>query len=88
MKTVGIRELKEHTSEILRELQQNKETVEVTNRGEVVALLIPVNKPGHTLEPPDRALWTDMDRLTAEISARWPKDVSAVDAILDVRREL
>ena len=88
MKTVGIRELKEHTSEILRELQQNKETVEVTNRGEVVALLIAVNKPGYTLEPPDRAIWTDMDRLTAEISARWHKDVSAVDAVRDVRREL
>ena len=88
MKTVGIRERKEHTSEILRELQQNKETVEVTNRGEVVALLIAVNKPKHSLEPPDRAIWTDMDRLTAEISARWPKDVSAVDAVRDVRREL
>ncbi len=88
MKTVGIRELKEHTSEILRELQQNRETVEVTNRGEVVALLIPVNKQKHSLEPPDRAIWADMDRLTAEISARWPKDVSAVDAVRDVRREL
>ncbi len=33
-------------------------------------------------------VWANLDRLSAEITALWPKDVSAVDAIRDVRREL
>ena len=33
-------------------------------------------------------VWANLDRLSAEITALWPKDMSAVDAIRDVRREL
>jgi antitoxin (DNA-binding transcriptional repressor) of toxin-antitoxin stability system len=39
MKVVGIHELKEHISEILHELQEKRETIEVTDHGQVVALL-------------------------------------------------
>ncbi len=41
MKTFAVCELEEHLKEILRLVQENKETIEVTNAGEVVALLVP-----------------------------------------------
>ena len=37
MKTPGVRELKERISDILYMVQEEGETVEVTNRGEVIA---------------------------------------------------
>ncbi len=88
MKTLGVRELKERISEILRLVEEEGETVEVTKRGEVIARLGPVRKPHRSVEEADDAVWTDLERLASEISANWPLNVSAVDAVRDVRREL
>lgn len=41
MATVGIRELKAHTSEILRRVREGGETIDITYRGEVVASISP-----------------------------------------------
>ncbi|MCA9875890.1 MAG: type II toxin-antitoxin system prevent-host-death family antitoxin [Anaerolineales bacterium] len=87
MVTVGVRQLKQETSKILRRVREEGEIVEITYHGEVVARLVPVAPP----EPTDEeiaAVWANLDQLTAEISAKWPEGVSAVDAIREVRREL
>lgn len=88
MQTLGVRELKERISEMLRLVQEKGEIIEVTNRGEVVALLVPAHKSQQLAEQPTGAIWTNFDHLAAEIGVHWPKDVSAVDAVRDVRREL
>jgi prevent-host-death family protein len=85
--TVGIRELKARTIEIIRRVRERGEVVNITYRGEVVARLVPVRTP--LPAPADvSALMTDMDQLAAEISAAWPAGVSAVEAVRDARREL
>src|SRR5437879_12196741 len=66
MQTIGVRELKERISEMLRLVQEKGEIIEVTNRGEVVALLVPAHKPQQHAEQPTGAIWTDFDRLAAE----------------------
>jgi prevent-host-death family protein len=85
--SVGIRELKERTSQILRLVRQNGQEVQITYHGRVVARLIPAGA-----SQPDAtelaAVWTDLDRLAAEIGARWPSDVTAADAVSEGRREL
>ena len=88
MKTFAVCELEAHMSEILRMVQETGEAIELTRDGEVIAHLIPARKPQLPFGPPEGDIWADMDRLAAEISARWPKNVSAVDAVRDVRREL
>jgi prevent-host-death family protein len=87
MPSVGVRELKEHTSEILRRVRERGEIVDVTYRGQVVARVIPVQS-GPSVQNDWRAFWADWDKLSAEISAEWPEGVSAEDAINDVRRDL
>jgi prevent-host-death family protein len=87
MTTIGVRELRQHTSKILRRVREEGETVEITYHGEVIARLIPVKRP----QPADEeiaAILTDLEELSAEISAKWPEGVSALDAIRDVRRDL
>ncbi len=45
MVTIGIRELKQQTSKILRRVREDGETIEITYHGETVARLVPVNPP-------------------------------------------
>ncbi len=103
MRTVGVRELEENIDEVLEQMRETGEVVAVTRGGEIIAHLVPASTPQWLTPVPDGAvrkpenvnapdnaqdIWARLDRLSAEISAHWPKDVSAVDAIRDVRREL
>ena len=87
MKKFEIHELAEHINEVLRIVEEG-ETIELTKRGEVIARLVPARRPQQPVKRDLRDFWAEMDRLAAEISAHWPADVSAVDAVRDVRREL
>lgn len=87
MMKVGVRELRENTSELLRRVREEGETVEITYYGKVVARLVPVKRGQLTDEEID-AMFADLDALSAELKDLWPKGVSAVDAINDVRRDL
>jgi prevent-host-death family protein len=83
MVTVGIRELKQQASELVRMVRETGNEVQVTYHGKVVALLIPVEK---TAPQDEESAWTKLDNLAAEIGARWPKGVSAAKAVSEVRR--
>jgi prevent-host-death family protein len=87
MVTVGVRELKHQVSSLLRLVREEGEMVEITYRGEPVARLVPVNAPAPAPEEM-AAILTDLEQLSAEISAKWPDGVSALDAVNDVRRDL
>jgi len=86
-RSVGVRELKQRTTQILRQVRQRSVEVQVTYRGQIIARLLPVRltKP---ISPRRSSVWTDLDELAAEIGARWPAKVSAVDAVREGRREL
>ena len=87
MDSIGVRELKGRTSEILRRVRERGETIDVTYRGRVVARLVPVEQASADAEQVS-AVWTDIGRLAAHIGAQWPAGVSAVDAVREGRREL
>jgi prevent-host-death family protein len=85
MRTMGVRELKARMSEALREVQEGQ-TIEVTNHGQVVALLVPPRRKLNNEEI--EAALDSIDSLAAQISAHWPEGVTAREAIQDVRRDL
>jgi prevent-host-death family protein len=84
MVTVGVRELKQQTSELIRLVRETGSEVRVTHRGQVVALLIPVTPQKNTAG--EKRAWANLDTLSAEIGARWPKGVSAAQAVAEDRR--
>ena len=86
MPAIGIRELKERTSEILRRVRENRDSFDVTYHGRVIARIVPVASPPS--EDELAKAWERWDRLAEEISKRWPEGVSAVDAVREGRREL
>jgi prevent-host-death family protein len=87
MDAVGIRELKTHASEILRRVREEKQTIDVTYRGEVVARIVPV-APKRPTGAELADYWAELDQLIADIARQAPPDVTAADVMRDIRREL
>ncbi len=87
MQTIGIRELKEHASEILRRVREQGDVFEITYHGRVVARLVPTAQSKSSATTTE-SFWADWDQLARAISARWPAGISAVDAVREGRREL
>lgn len=84
MVKVGIRELKQQTSELIRRVRDEGVEVQIFYHGKVVALLVPVASA--TQSEQEANAWMDIDHLAAEIGARWPKELSASQAIEEGRR--
>ncbi len=84
MVTVGIRELKQQASELIRKVREEGAEVQITYHGKVVALLVPVAEVDQTEQ--EAKAWMEIDNLAAEIGARWPKGLSASQAIAEDRR--
>jgi len=74
MRSVGVRELKAHASEL-------------TLHGRAIARLVPIQATAES-EDDWRSVWAEMDRLAEEISAHWPEGVSAADAVAEGRSRL
>lgn len=87
MASVGVRELKARTSEVLRRVREQGETIDVTHRGKVVARVVPA-EPKRPDPEKVAAWWREMDALSEEVSRYWPKGLSAVDAVRAERRDL
>lgn len=83
MVTVGIRELKQQASELIRLVRETGSEIQVTYHGQVVALLVPVNRK--KTKNAERA-WTQLDSLAAEISANWKLGLPAAKAVSEGRR--
>ncbi len=80
MTEIGIRELKNRTSEIVREVREERAEYIITHRGQPVARLVPIvaEDSGQAIE--------DLELLSREISAQWKSEKSAVELLTEMRR--
>ncbi len=83
VKTMGIRDLKAHMSEAIRNVQE-EETIEVTSHGQVVALLVPASRQPNEAEI--RAALASLDALAAEIGRHLPGPTNVAEIISEMRR--
>jgi prevent-host-death family protein len=81
MAEVGIRELKNRASQIIRAVREDRVEYVITCRGRPVARLVPIAD-----EVADGQTWRELERLSQEISARWRSDRSAVELLTEMRR--
>jgi prevent-host-death family protein len=83
MTSVGVRELKEHTSAIVRRVRDDGETIDITYRGEVVATI----QPKQPLDPErDRAFWERQRQLIRAIGKELGDKPIDVQTLLDEER--
>ena len=84
MTTVGIRELKIHTSNVMRRIEAG-ETIDITNHGRIVARIVP---PALTTAEIEQSLAL-LDEIEQQAQAiDWPQDSTVEHITTDVRREL
>lgn len=84
MQSVGVRDLKQRTSEILRAVEENGEEIRVTRHGHVIARIVPASTV--QMRARANAVLAEMDRLSEQISARWREGVAAAEAVSEQRR--
>ena len=87
MVSVGIRELRDRVSELVKQVREEGEIIEITYHGKSVARIVPVRSAPIQAQETS-ALWASLDELAAEIGASWPAGLSAADAVDAERREL
>ena len=85
MRTIGVKQLKEHLSEVLREIEATGQIIGVSNRGRIVARLVPAQLGQRARRDP-RAAIAEIDALSAEISAGLTGTINVTDIISDMRR--
>jgi prevent-host-death family protein len=81
MAEIGVRELKNHTSEIVREVREERAEYVITYRGRPVARLVPI-----PAEEGDKQALEELERLSQEISTQWKSAKSAVELLTEMRR--
>ena len=86
--TIGVRELKNHTSRVIRAVREEMSEYVVTLRGEPVAVLRPLTEEEEQRlrrVEADAAL-AEMKALALEVAAAWTSDQSGVELVEEQRR--
>lgn len=87
MKTIEISELRDRINELLHIIEEGQ-FAEITDHGKVISRVVPpIEEAEQPDEPDDTAIWEDLKRLSAELSAHAPAHVDAVDVIREMRRD-
>ena len=91
MPIIGVRELREHTADILRKVRQDQAEYIVTYQGKPIALLVPVRE-----EEMEKAMlhagrkglgrpWDSYAALAEKIRSEWPPDRSSQEVLDGIR---
>jgi prevent-host-death family protein len=94
MARVGVRELKNRATEIIRNVRENQAEYIVTYHGRPVAVLLPVDKDWaetedkHAAEAvtPGDDVWAELEALRQEIDQSWQSEETAVELVSEQRR--
>ncbi len=89
MREIGVRELKVHASEIVRNVRKRRTRYLITYRGRPVGMLTPLE--GAEPVPPASAtnagtVWDELTRLGQEIARGWPSGKTSADYLTEMRR--
>ena len=82
------RELVIRINELLRLIEEDGETIEIIDKGKVIAHVVPTNTPQKSVDNKLTTSLRGIDELAVKIGARWKSDLDAVEAVRDVRRDL
>jgi prevent-host-death family protein len=85
MTEIGVRELKAHASEVIREVKENRAHYIVTHRGRSVAAIIPLEELGAEIQQDDAA-WDELVALGRRIGQGWQSHQTSTEALSETRR--
>jgi antitoxin (DNA-binding transcriptional repressor) of toxin-antitoxin stability system len=77
---MGIRELRDSASRVIRDVCEGTEEIVITVDGEPVATLSPLDADGGIVSPDEHDLRL-LEEIRDELRAVWPEGVTAVEAV-------
>lgn len=87
MQEIGVRELKQRTSEVLRQVSEGKQGVAITRWGQIIARMEPVQDEVAVLAR-DLKILEQMKELAKEIGEFWStKEMTVVEAVREEWRD-
>lgn len=91
MPDVGVRELKTHASEIIRNVRERRASYTITYRGQPVGVLRPLTpseaRPAiGEAEGPAGAAWDELVQLGQEIGRGWRSPLTSAELLSEMRR--
>ena len=92
MSLIGVRELRQQASEVIRKVREERAEYVITYQGRPVAILLPLDAgqaEKEMVRAGKRAIlgnWERYERLAEELRRAWPADVSTQDLIDAIRR--
>ena len=92
MSLIGVRELREQTSEVIRRVRQDRAEYVVTYQCRPVAIILPLDAEraeSEMVQASKKAVldsWERYERLAEELRRAWPSDLSTQDVIDSIRR--
>jgi prevent-host-death family protein len=94
MARVGVRELKNQATEIIRNVRENRAEYIVTYHGQPVAVLLPVDEEWLESEAeraaqasePGTDVWVELEAIRQEISREWKSRKTGVQLVSEQRR--
>jgi prevent-host-death family protein len=92
MSLIGVRELREQTSEVIRRVREDRAEYVVTYQGRPVAIILPLDTgraEKEMVQASKKAVlgsWEHYERLAEELRRDWPADLSTQDVIDSIRR--
>jgi prevent-host-death family protein len=92
MPLIGVRELRERTSEVLRQVREEKTEYVITYQGRPIAVLMPVHAEmieAAMVQAGKQSLtggWETYAQLAEELRQAWPTDQSTQELLDEIRR--
>ncbi len=92
MSLIGVRELREQTSEVIRRVRQDRAKYVVTYQGRPVAIILPLDAGRAEKEMVQASKkvvlgsWERYELLAEELRRAWPAGLSTQDVIDSIRR--
>jgi len=86
MPRIGLRDLKIHASEVLRDVQEHRVRYVVTKRGEPQAIIIPYSVHEESAPVDREAAWNRIADALTDVRRGWDSPLTAEEVIRDMRR--
>jgi prevent-host-death family protein len=92
MSLIGVRELREKTSEVIRRVREDRAEYVVTYQGRPVAIILPLDAERAEMEMVEAGKkavldnWERYEKLAEELRQAWPAELSTQDVMDDIRR--
>ena len=86
MKDIGIRELKAHASEIVRQVAESHATYAITRRGRAVGILAPPDFPAPAASGAGDQAWARLELLADRLDRGRGRRTSALRGLTEARR--